>query len=79
MASSSLLNFQEATGQGFPGLEKLAVFGFLVQMEQLGRTPVGWGLAAAMGKGPGEAKTSAFLINSQVMQTLLATLGLAQV
>lgn len=64
MASSSLLNFQEATGQGFPGLEELAVFSFLVQMEQLGPTPMGWELAATMGKGPGEARN--FCISSKL-------------
>lgn len=51
MASSSLLNFQEATGQGFPGLDNLAVFGFLVQVEQLGLTPMGLGTGCNYGQG----------------------------
>lgn len=32
------------------------MFGFLVQMKQLGPTPMGWGLATTMGKGPGESR-----------------------
>lgn len=65
------MNFQEATGQAFVGLEELAMFGFLVQIQQLGPIPMGWGLAATMGEGPSEARNFCIFNKLPVIQMLL--------
>ena len=58
------------------------MFGFPGQIEQLGPTLMGWGLAATMGEGPSESRN--FCVSNKFpgdagASSPLATLGLARV